>query len=130
MVLENQLQDIRRQLDEKQYISIFPIQEIAETSEKALEKLIVQVKDLEDENVKLCKINEIFEFEIKNLQQAKIFAEKAKAPHLKFNDLFNTKVVSTQTIEFDKEKGDWAHISCCMASALEDLLMNNVKFEY
>ena len=114
---------------------MFPIQEIAETSEKALEKLLIQIKDLEDENFKLKRMNEIFEFEIENLQKAQLISEKSKpSGHMKFNDLFSTKIASTQTNAFysgSNEKAlDWIQMNLCMASALEDLLTSNVKFGY
>ena len=119
-VLEEKIQELKQQIEDKKMINLLPIKEISENSEKAFEGLMRQVKDLEEENIKLKNISEIYEFEIKNLQ--KVNAEKVKSKNIMFSNAFSGKSMSTQTVVYEDLGSEWMKISFCLASALEDAL--------
>ena len=129
--MDDQIQELKQQIEEKKLINLFPIKEISENTEKAFEKLLLQIRDLEEENLRISKMNEIYEFEIENLQKAQISSNKANVKpkanmNLMFDDYLNIKCISTQTInnnDFNKAE-DWIHINIVLANALEDMLTN------
>lgn len=112
---------LKETIQAKKMINRMPIQEIAEGSQEMIEKLIIQLKDVEEENLRLKKMNEIYEFEVENLQKAKIVQ---KMPKKREVDCFNLKVASTQTgIDENLSELDWMHIVGCMALGLEQVLI-------
>lgn len=120
-VLEEQLEDLKNSIESKKVINNLPIQEIAIGSQQVIEKLTVQLKDLEEDNIRLKNMNEIYEIEVKNLQKDKILKKK---PRLRTLDCFDVKIASTQTgIDENLCESDWMHIVNCMAIGLEATLL-------
>lgn len=129
-ILQDHIQDLKQQIEEKKLINFLPLQEISENTEKVLQKLMIQVKDLEEENFRIQKVNEIYEYEIKSLQKTQALLEQSKSKvNLKFNDQFNMKTICTQTLLEDNKayNPDWIQISNCLAAALEEVLISNTE---
>ena len=121
-ILDDQIQEYKQKIEELKLLKYFPVEE-SENTEKAFEKLLVQVKDLEEENFRIKKMNQILEFEVQNLQKAnfsEFFKPKTQA---KPKNFFNSKNNSTQTLEEPEKFRDWIQITSCMASAIEDILI-------
>ena len=119
-VLEEQIEVLKENIEAKKIINRMPMQEIAEGTQEAIEKLVIQLRDAEDENLRMKKLNEIYEFELKNLQKDKIAKKRPKG---KIIDCFDVKVACTQTgIDENLDDGDWIRMVTCLAVGLEDVL--------
>lgn len=127
-ILCERIEELKETIEVKKMINYLPMQEIAENTELVLERLLLQVKDLEEENIRLKKCYEISQYEIENLKLAQKNAERSKGVGKKI-DFFGSKNAVTQTVgivEGCVEK-DFLQFSSCLASALEDLLQDSIN---
>ncbi|OMJ83468.1 hypothetical protein SteCoe_15568 [Stentor coeruleus] len=122
-ILCERIEELKENIEVKKMIHYLPMQEITENTELVLERLLLQVKDLEEENIRLRKCYEISQYELENLKLFQKNTEKGKGVCKKI-DFFSNKNAVTQTVgnvEGCIEK-DFLQFSSCLASALENLL--------
>jgi hypothetical protein len=117
-VLEEQIDGFKESIDAKKMINRLPLHEIAESSQQVIEKLTVQLREVEDENMRIRKMNEIYEFEIENLHKHKISQKVSK--NCKKIDFFDLKNSATQTSQEQYFTDlDYVQLMSCLALGLE-----------
>ena len=116
-VLEEQIDGFKESIDAKKIINRLPLHEIAEGSQQVIEKLTIQLREAEDDNVRIRKMNEIYEFEIENLQKHKISQKASKYKKIDFFDLKNSSTQTGQEQNFID--ADYIRMMSCLALGLE-----------
>lgn|SRR5574343_463476 len=120
-VLEEQIDGFKESIEAKKIINRLPLHEIAEGTQQVIEKLTIQLRELEDENMRIRKMNEIYEFEIENLQKHKISQKVSKNfKKLYFFDLKNSYTQTGPDENFNDS--DYVQIMRCLAIGIEEFL--------